>query len=134
MDRKLGGLITFAVAACIAAGAYAYFTEFAPSAEIKRMVSERLKDPESARFRDIKTAGNGLAGCGTVNSRNSMGGYAGATPFMVWDDEVIFPAADGEGALMYCCELVLEATKSNTASADIEGFNSCDGLIEPFAW
>ena len=43
-----------------------------------------LKDPDSARFGAMaasKTADNIVYVCGTVNARNSFGGYTGAQPF-----------------------------------------------------
>lgn len=51
---------------------------------IEAAVREQLKDPESARFKHSKFVSNGKgAYCGLVNSKNSYGGYAGNTPFMV---------------------------------------------------
>jgi len=51
---------------------------------IESAVKEQLKDPESARFKHSKYVSNGKgAYCGLVNSKNSYGGYAGNTPFMV---------------------------------------------------
>ncbi|WP_154952869.1 MULTISPECIES: hypothetical protein [Klebsiella/Raoultella group] len=53
-------------------------------AAIEVAVRDQLKDPESARFKHSKFVSNGQgAYCGMVNSKNSYGGYAGDTPFMV---------------------------------------------------
>ncbi|MGY8590652.1 hypothetical protein QRO08_15945 [Paracidovorax citrulli] len=45
-----------------------------------------LKDPDSAKFRNIKLAKTDTAGawvmCGEVNAKNSYGGYAGFGRFM----------------------------------------------------
>ncbi len=46
----------------------------------KSSVKEQLKDPESAQFK-IKAAAGPIV-CGTVNAKNSYGGYVGATRFM----------------------------------------------------
>lgn len=46
----------------------------------KRAVTNSLKDPESARFRNLKSSG-GLFLCGEVNAKNSMGGYTGFKKF-----------------------------------------------------
>ncbi len=46
----------------------------------------RLKDPDSAKFRDIAAAkldGGAVMVCGSVNSRNGFGGYGGFAPFAV---------------------------------------------------
>ena len=60
----------------------------------KRLLSvyvERLKDPESAKFRNLKGGsfrlGDGSRAfgvCGEVNARNSFGGYTGFEGFVVW--------------------------------------------------
>ncbi|ELP5232515.1 hypothetical protein R1Z32_001391 [Citrobacter freundii] len=51
---------------------------------VETAVKGHLKDPESARFKHSKFVSNGKgAYCGLVNSKNSYGGYAGNTPFMV---------------------------------------------------
>ncbi|HAS1479150.1 Uncharacterised protein [Enterobacter hormaechei] len=51
---------------------------------VEAAVKDQLKDPESARFKHSKFVSNGKgAYCGLVNSKNSYGGYAGNTPFMV---------------------------------------------------
>lgn len=48
----------------------------------------KLKDPESAQFRNMyikKTESEGLyAVCGELNAKNSMGGYVGFKPFLVF--------------------------------------------------
>jgi hypothetical protein len=43
----------------------------------KRVVSSKLKDPDSAKFRDLRSAI-----CGEVNGRNGYGAYAGYHPFV----------------------------------------------------
>ena len=55
---------------------------------LKGAISARLKDPSSAQYRGIRaqsrTLSNGknpILVCGEVNSKNSLGGYAGFTPF-----------------------------------------------------
>lgn len=59
---------------------------------VKEGVKKTLKDPNSAMFGSIyavKNAENGSKGnsdkiiyvCGTVNAKNSFGGYTGQTPF-----------------------------------------------------
>ena len=53
-------------------------------AAIQEGVKAALKDPESARFGDIKAGqrSNGdVVVCGWVNAKNSFGGYIGMVPF-----------------------------------------------------
>ena len=53
----------------------------------KKGIQEKLKDPESARFKELtvhkgETPTEGVYYvCGEINSKNSYGGYAGFTPF-----------------------------------------------------
>jgi hypothetical protein len=48
-------------------------------------VRSRLKDPDSAMFRDVRAVRKGDSParvCGYVNSRNAFGGYVGFVPFV----------------------------------------------------
>jgi hypothetical protein len=47
-----------------------------------------LKDPESARFRNAFVSPRGRAVCGSVNAKNSMGGYTGFKRFIVAKDRI----------------------------------------------
>ena len=65
----------------------------------KKAVRERLKDPESAKFKDVsthKTPAGGLLVCGNVNSKNSFGGYVGFRPFMYATSGVVILLEDME--------------------------------------
>ena len=48
------------------------------------VVRQGLKDPESARFRDVRRNTATGAVCGYVNAKNSYGGYVGETPFIYY--------------------------------------------------
>src|SRR5215211_5246452 len=50
---------------------------------VEQFVRSVLKDPESARFGDIRagSAAEGITICGQVNAKNSFGGYTGMTTF-----------------------------------------------------
>ena len=54
--------------------------------EVKRRVLDRLNDPGSAQFRDVKLHTKTGAGCGEVNAKNRMGGYVGFTLFVAFKD------------------------------------------------
>jgi hypothetical protein len=51
----------------------------------KQAVLKKLRDPESARFRNVRNVGDrGAAGegvCGEVNAKNTNGGYVGFQHF-----------------------------------------------------
>jgi len=51
-------------------------------ATARRIVTERLNDPESAKFGKIVARTSGIV-CGYVNAKNAMGGYAGEKGFIV---------------------------------------------------
>lgn len=54
-------------------------------AKVTALVQAKLKDPESARFRDIRRMDNG-GFCGWVNAKNEYGGYVGFTVFYIGGD------------------------------------------------
>lgn len=48
--------------------------------KVQNMVRERLKDPDSAKFRSLLKYGTHWV-CGQVNAKNGMGGYVGYSSF-----------------------------------------------------
>ena len=50
----------------------------------REAVKDRLKDPDSAKFKSEKI--NGTTVCGEVNSKNSYGGYIGFKRYIVRND------------------------------------------------
>jgi hypothetical protein len=58
----------------------------------KTRVKQQLRDPDSARFQDVKVkvVGGKKVVCGLINAKNSMGGMTGTHPF----------AYDGEHAYL----------------------------------
>ena len=48
----------------------------APPASVVEAVKAKLKDPDSAKFKDVKATGPDSY-CGWVNAKNSFGGYTG---------------------------------------------------------
>ena len=52
--------------------------------ETKGLMRDRLKDPDSAKFRNIKVVDTpeGKFVCGEMNAKNSLGGYVGYKPFI----------------------------------------------------
>jgi hypothetical protein len=62
--------------------------------ELMTAYINRLKDPDSAKFREVKggrvrnkNGGFFIGGCGESNARNSYGGYTGFSGFVAWQDE-----------------------------------------------
>jgi hypothetical protein len=52
-------------------------------ARAKKIVADRMKDPPSAMFKDVVYVKEKQAVCGSVNAKNSYGGYAGYGSFAV---------------------------------------------------
>jgi hypothetical protein len=64
-------------------------TKANPSDDMKLQAAETLiadmtKDPEAARFRDVKYGRDGAI-CGWINAKNAMGGYVGYQRFLIED-------------------------------------------------
>lgn len=77
--RRLAILLFCAVAALPASAG-----EGPPSEEQAiAAVKQKLKDPDSAKFKNLRPMGEGGGYCGWVNARNSYGGYAGFAVFYV---------------------------------------------------
>lgn len=49
---------------------------------ISAKISEAFKDPDSAKFSNVRVDDKEGAVCGLVNAKNSYGGYTGAYPFV----------------------------------------------------
>lgn len=63
-------------------GIYAYKTIY-PTYKIKEIVRASLRDPGSAEFRLVRIHKDSSAACGTVNSKNGLGGYTGDIKFVI---------------------------------------------------
>lgn len=65
-------------------------------AAAKTLVASSLKDPESAKFRNvaIRPYGYGRVVCGEVNAKNSYGGYVGFTRFVASNEESMLEDSD----------------------------------------
>ncbi len=62
----------------------------------KEAVTNLLKDPESAQWKNIRD-GQGGSVCGEVNAKNSLGGYTGFKKFLVMDGKAkIEPELTGD--------------------------------------
>jgi len=58
------------------------------NAKLIDLVKVRLKDPESAQFKNLTASSgdNGKSLCGLVNSKNSLGGYVGYSEFVATEN------------------------------------------------
>lgn len=85
MNRNIaiGSAVLVAVAAAAGAAAWVHY---APILRAQEVVRSALKDPDSARFDQVRVYTRHKAVCGLVNAKNSMGGYAGFAQFILFDD------------------------------------------------
>lgn len=87
--------------ALLAIGAANAQDETAVIAEAKSKVSMKMKDPDSAQFRDIvHVAPHGTLKtdlvCGWVNAKNSFGGYVGFRRFVTFGDSALIETGKGD--------------------------------------
>ncbi|WP_423708625.1 hypothetical protein [Undibacterium sp. WLX3042] len=61
---------------------------------LKQQVTHNLKDPESAKFREVKLNKAKTALCGEVNAKNGFGAYGGYQPFVATDSGAIIMRGD----------------------------------------
>lgn len=63
-------------------GVAIYFMHFRNFVVCESLVKDRLIDPDSARFSEIRYSKKGDGVCGYYNARNRLGGYGGKRLFM----------------------------------------------------
>jgi hypothetical protein len=56
-------------------------------AHVKELVGEKLKDPWSAHYRNVRESGPVI--CGEVNAKGGSGGYGGWLPFLIRDNKAL---------------------------------------------
>jgi hypothetical protein len=82
--------------------------------QVEQAVRSTLKDPDSAQFSDIWRKDG--TSCGTVNAKNAMGGYVGATPFLLRNGIAVYT---GDGAYT-CCQKIKDGADDVTVQQCIE--------------
>ncbi len=55
--------------------------------QVEADVRRSLKDPDSAKFEDVKAYAKEQVACGKVNAKNSYGGYAGSEDFSYYQGQ-----------------------------------------------
>lgn len=80
MQIKTAGFMAFGACALLAT---MWATLVAPIATAEDKVRTHLKDPDSARFDGVAANPKTGAICGSVNAKNSHGGYTGRTGFVL---------------------------------------------------
>lgn len=81
-----------------------------PTAQIEAFVGQRLKDPESAKYSNIRWHNKPYyaIACGTVNAKNSFGAYEGPTDFIKYSGfGVRFERPGDPVSLGACCDVLL---------------------------
>lgn len=68
-------------------------SNFQMQALAEQSIKDKLKDPNSAEFRNFKLSSKGHP-CGEVNSKNGFGGYTGFKRYMIASKDLV--AIEGE--------------------------------------
>ena len=98
--------------------------------EAKQLVLGALKDPESAKWRNVNAVASNLV-CGQVNAKNAMGGYAGFTNFMVRDGALyLAEGEDGSSEISLCCAVIQAhmTTPNDPKYTKARVHESCDSI------
>ena len=85
MKRIIAAFAVLASFGALAGDGYAHIHDATPRemAAVKSSVTANFKDPDSAKFRNVKVLvdGDSRTVCGEVNAKNSYGAYVGYTKF-----------------------------------------------------
>lgn len=104
--------------------------------QVKRIVGQRLKDPESAIFSGIRLHPNPsyTVACGTVNAKNSFGAYEGETSFIKYTGiGVRFEQPDDKAPLSSCCDVLMTYTPAPGSDVeDAPGYAETCGRLDLF--
>lgn len=83
---KKGAIIAACALGACASMAVVASWWISPAHRVEQRVRQHLFDPDSAQFSGVTWNAKKEAGCGTVNAKNRMGGYTGATHFVIFND------------------------------------------------
>jgi hypothetical protein len=99
----------------------------------ERLVGQRLKDPDSAIYSDIRwnhQPTNPIS-CGTVNAKNSFGAYEGATEFILYRGLVRFAKDDDPVTLSACCDVLMTFDPDKVRNvANTPGYSRTCGRLD----
>ena len=80
--------------------------------QYENAVKSLLVDPDSAKFNETHVSEDKRVACGSVNSKNRMGGYSGDMSFMIVDGTVWLPdEKNSDIAISECCFSTLSKQK-----------------------
>lgn len=89
MEKKHKIIIFCLVTFAVIRGSAWFMFDFLPVYSSKQMVLSHLVDPDSAKFTVISHEKNAEGNCGSVNSKNRMGGYTGFIKFITFKDGTV---------------------------------------------
>lgn len=81
MIRKITLSAALSLLVCSGVSAAGTAATGADLTALKSAMEDKLKDAESAKFKDVRIAKDGTT-CGLVNAKNSYGAYSGFGPFI----------------------------------------------------
>lgn len=96
--------------------------------DAQKQIRATAKDPESLQFGE--TTASGALECGTVNGKNSFGGYVGFRPYISYNGQVAIAENDQQAAVIpACCTFIRPLKGTGVAPWDAPHFSThCVGL------
>lgn len=82
MNKTTSAVLIVLLLSAVIGGYFFYQSQNSLIPWVQKVVSDKLIDGQSARFRNIREVTSGTY-CGEVNSKNRMGAYTGFTGFSV---------------------------------------------------
>ncbi|MCH4893979.1 hypothetical protein GO308_12725 [Sphingomonas sp. SFZ2018-12] len=86
--------------------------------QAKKAVTAAMRDPESARFTDVRMCGRSNVVTGKVNGRNAFGGYTGAQDFYFGEGGVAFQGSPDMAESQRWIRLSAMCTSADNQAAD----------------
>lgn len=119
MDLRIGWVLAFVLLTVTGCGR---------ETSAQRHVRAMLKDPDSAKFELLFTGRNNLE-CGTVNAKNSFGGYTGAQAYMQYQESVGIAENESQSMALATCCAFLRPLVAGDVPWSKPGFGTaCSGL------
>lgn len=102
--------------------------------QVKTYVRGSLKDPDSAKFQDLKAYAKEQVACGKVNAKNSYGGYTGFEDFSYYQGQSHLQSDDVTKYVVGAGRCTIASAKRSISEIQNADYSPAEKqkLIEPF--
>ena len=102
--------------------------------QVRGHVRGSLKDPESAKFQEVKAYAKEQVACGKVNAKNSYGGYTGFEDFSYYQGQSHLQSGDVTKYVVGAGRCTIASAKRSISEIQNADYSPADKqrLIEPF--